>query len=643
LRDIPKPPMSLILPKLTKAKFFGYGPIFDTTIEVEIKNNLLILLGGNGLGKTTLLQSIIYAFGGPLDNKIEVFPEKRWTKKYFVDRFDKPDGAFVEIEFKLKNDTIRIKRGFQSDRLMNFSLNGKENNDFKSDAESSFETYLKSNCNYDSLTSFRFLIHKLCFLSESRENLVWDRDLQTRILMLIFSDSIAEDNFRIKNDQLQKIDSKIRHLRVDINKIQDKLTSFKNGKKKSPKGSQVNKVDKSETEISDVKNKYLKLIDSRLDLQRKDRQLTNELSILNSEIEDIQEKITQSEQQFIYKQITNFESQESRLAIHKLIHKKLCPACGTENQKLFEKAKEFLAKESCPLCGNSNETHIKNIAPGLEAEMSEKLKSKIIIESSLLETQNILNELLETESAMQFQLNKFMLETPQVVFVKDFYKATATKADLQKTLISLKKQQANYQINFEILKTDLEKEYDSFRQKNNQRITQLSNLYKDYASEFLGIPCDLIPVDNKKDFLDLKLFVPRFSDKTRNTPESCSEAQRFFLDIAFRMSLIEIACNLAQSSATFICETPESALDISFRNNVSDMFWLFIRKKYTVVLSSNIQPEGIAESLVFHIPKEKRPSTVLNFLKIGKLSKVQESQIGNLNKIVKKLLTQTAK
>jgi len=631
--------MSVILPKVTKAKLYGYNPIFENTIEIEIKNGLLILLGGNGLGKTTLLQSLIYGLAGPLDSKLEIVPEKRWNKNYFTQRLTSPDTAFIEIEFKLNQDIIQIKRGFQSEKLLEFFLN-KKDQATDIDPESAFENYLTNYCNYDSLISFRFLIHKLCYLSEHRENLVWDRDIQTRILMLIFSDSIVENSFRGKNDQLQKLDSKIRHLKVDINKLTERLNSDTTKKQKPNSQTKKITVDKTGDDISELKQEYLQLINKRFDLQKNIRITTYKLSNLNSEIEDIQDKITQNEQQFLYKQITNFESEEAKLAIHKIIHYKLCPACGSFNQELYAKAIQFLRNEACPICGTENEDGIKKMSPGLEAELSEKIESKISYESQILAFESELTEISTAENNIQFNINKYMLDTPTVVFVKNYNVTKTNKEELQQALKNLNRQKTDFQIQFDKLKSELESEYETFRIKNNERINQLGQSYEKYSTEFLGMQCSLISIDNTRDFVELKLFVPSFNNIVRNSPESCSEAQRFFLDIAFRMSLIEMVCSLTQTNATFLCETPESALDISYRNNVSDMFQMFLKKKNTIILSSNIQPEGIAGSMLYHIPKDKRQSAIVNFLKIGKLSSVQQNQIEDLNSIVNGFLNQ---
>ena len=83
-----------------------------------------------------------------------------------------------------------------------------------------------------------------------------------------------------------------------------------------------------------------------------------------------------------------------------------------------------------------------------------------------------------------------------------------------------------------------------------------------------------------------------FADEERKSPETCSESERFFLDIAFRMALLELAGELSDSSSTFICETPETALDLAYTKNVSEMFSRFAKHGFALVLSANIQLGG---------------------------------------------------
>ena len=76
-----KPP---IIPRLVRAKLCDYNPLFRDTIEFAINHNQFLILGGNGLGKTTILQSIIYCIAGEADSDIEKEKSNRWGRHPFI-------------------------------------------------------------------------------------------------------------------------------------------------------------------------------------------------------------------------------------------------------------------------------------------------------------------------------------------------------------------------------------------------------------------------------------------------------------------------------------------------------------------------------------------------------------------------------
>jgi hypothetical protein len=174
------------------------------------------------------------------------------------------------------------------------------------------------------------------------------------------------------------------------------------------------------------------------------------------------------------------------------------------------------------------------------------------------------------------------------------------------------------------------------------RSNELSRLYTDYATEFLGLHCDLVESASSDNFLNLHLFVPRFEDVARDTPEACSEAQRFFLDIAFRMALIDLSCRLSKHTSSFLCETPESALDLSYVDNVLRMFVRFAAQHHTILLTANVQRQGIAELLLVRMPVRQRPKRLLNLFAVGRLSLVQQTNRRKIDTALRAILKRKA-
>src|SRR5690606_17617627 len=63
-----------------------------------------------------------------------------------------------------------------------------------------------------------------------------------------------------------------------------------------------------------------------------------------------------------------------------------------------------------------------------------------------------------------------------------------------------------------------------------------------------------------------------------------SESQRYFIDIALRMALIELCSN----SATLLIDTPEGSLDIAYESRAGKMFADFSNSSRKIIMTVNI-------------------------------------------------------
>ncbi len=631
------------LPRITKVELVGYQPLFNETIPIEISYNSFLILGGNGLGKTTILQSIIYCIAGEPDLEIEPTKGKRWGYRYFHGRIAKPENAYVEVEFRLNDHEIRLKRGFKSNRLLAFTLN----NDVTfahPNAEKNFELFLKETVGYRAMCDFRLIVHKLCYLPEDRPNLVWDSETQIRLLMLLFSDIIDEAEFRNKRKSLKNLDSEIRHLHVDINKIKDELSTReeKDADRTDIKGIIIEDTAEKNgiKTLEDIKYQTIEqlniIANKKVPLQESARRIKKRLSVLTSQIEDLQNQLFMSEEKIIIEQLIQFESREVELAIHKLIHRRICPACGTKAEGFGQAAQELLKKNRCPLCGVEHIYSNMTNFPLLDAQLSEKIREKLSLEQEFMETEKKLDLLINQEQDLQFQYDNIKVEQP--IVIPDDTTEPEEQENLNTKLKQKEREYQNKQRSFEILRAELEKKYDEFILISNERITRLGELYKNYASSFLGIPCELDTKEADIQFLSLNLYVPKFDDQLRPDPDSCSEAQRFFLDIAFRMAMIDLSKELSQSDGSFICETPESALDITYVDNVASMFKMFSKEGHSLITTGNLQPGGLAGPILADESKEVRRQSILNLVQYGRLSTVQKNNIEDLRKEFENIL-----
>src|ERR1035441_4665251 len=91
------------LPLITGFRVTGFVPIYSSEIALDMEDGPYVILGGNGLGKTTLMQAVVYALAGGLDEKTEEIKALRWSSKYFSGRLNpnQIENAQVEVDFKL--------------------------------------------------------------------------------------------------------------------------------------------------------------------------------------------------------------------------------------------------------------------------------------------------------------------------------------------------------------------------------------------------------------------------------------------------------------------------------------------------------------------------------------------------------------
>jgi len=266
--------------------------------------------------------------------------------------------------------------------------------------------------------------------------------------------------------------------------------------------------------------------------------------------------------------------------------------------------------------------------------LAERLRAQAQLEDSYTAAANRVEHIAHEERALQTLVSEKRIRMPAVPKVEMPEHDTV---GLREYKSKLEAQEADLIGEIDQLKRDLDDQYAAFLSDVGARLNRLRELYTNYASAFLGIPCTLSEISAGDRFLNLKLFVPEFNGKVRDTEESCSEAQRFFLDIAFRMSLIDLATQITDTSATFICETPESALDLSYIDNVVDMFSRFARHAHTLLLTTNVQKQGLAAHLLTTVDDD-RAARIVNLLEVGQLSSVQQSHRKELTAVVKQMV-----
>ena len=134
-------------------------------------------------------------------------------------------------------------------------------------------------------------------------------------------------------------------------------------------------------------------------------------------------------------------------------------------------------------------------------------------------------------------------------------------------------------------------------------------LFIQYALSFYGnestinLKLPLSDVGQVEDDNILKDLMINFvlNDKVRNDYYMLSESQRIFTDFAFRFSILT---NYHKQSF-FICETPDSTLDMFHEENAVNTFKDYINKGNSLIITANARKSNLIFNLYKSFPKNE--------------------------------------
>lgn len=635
--------MKVYLPIIKAVRLNGMQPVFKQNIDRAFRSGVNIVLGGNGLGKTTTMQAIAFALTGGASKDTEPDKSFRWDHRWFFGRVreDLRRASSVEIDIALGSSTVTLRRHFDSSRLDGVRIGEAHWVDGKLEASDAFLAVLRK-AGYRTYEDFSFLLLRLLYLSEDRRLVAWDADAQARILMLLNPDIVDEGAFRKARADLTFADTRRRHAHVAVVKLHDKL------EKTSTEGEFKGKIHTPPTTTSNTqegsKREELKrnLQDmERLQVRRRpmEEEYSHHVRALDdrsAEIESLREQIDEAEVAVVQATLKKAGAAKS-LPISKLLEFGICPSCGTSQPALQLIAQKHHAKDACVLCGSLEAIHEDVTLSALQSQLAEKLKAQTEINRSRRRMASRLDSLRREETQLFIRASEIRRELELVTPNSDgvlrvLISPSSDPDELRNTLQEQKQVEANLLVDVEEHQIQVKRTYQSFLQGVSDRLEYLQDLYSKYATHFLGLKCELIHRDTPNRLFMLHRLVPKFNNVVRETPESCSEAQQFFLDIAFRMAVIDLAQQLSGSAGSFLCETPENALDFSYIDNVSEMFTAFAKQGHSVILTANIQREGLARQLMAGWPKPEDSQRVMQLLDLGQLSEVQKQKEGELRK-----------
>ena len=634
------------LPTLKKIKIVNYS-LYSEDIDYDFIEGLNLIVGGNGVGKTTFINILKYALIGLYKKQLDVKNykgEKRLTREsyknsdsFFRNRtklVDSDKKGFVELHFMINETLFVVKRSLYEAKILKVNVikNGrrtivdgepinqdsyKDYNDAeknKNNLQYNYEVLVSKEANLSDFDDFIFFVNQILFFGESRENVLWNEDVQDRLMNAFFNDPKYEKQRKNFEFEAKYQDSLARHRQEEIKAIRRVIKQINEGN--------LDNTDIRKLKILDEIDSLEKKQDS---VERKQAEIEKETKSYYKRTADLSTALNQKEKEK--------EKYNSKCANR--LWKDLNP-----KYEIFKKQYEF--NRVCPFCNSdlsvknvktsSDECffcHTKIVGISDENEKISNLKreiSNLISERTKYERLIIENEKNLKKLDSEYRNLKIKLFDKKTILRslksnennnsnQDFsYQIMMNRID------QLNKEKEEHQDKSEeLLKkaSEIAKRIENSLQKNTRNI---SNVFSDFAEAFMKLPCwlTLESVKDKKvrDRM-IKLFFPVIDNVARYDEEELSESQRFFVDYSFRMSVLKF---FYTTGSFYICETPDGSLDVSYEENAADIFVKYISSPNVLVMTTNLNNTSFIKTILGKTQNKK----ILNLFKIGKVSEVQK-------------------
>lgn len=568
-------------------------------IDIEIDKDVFCLAGANGLGKSTFITILNYALTGIVKNptsdfssfkSIDGFYSKSlsFAKDFFDGRIseDDMDISEVKVTFKIGAHEYTICRGFFDPEELRFfrKVSKGVENTFSEDITDRDRNvlYQKEFAKDVGLTDFAqyvFLQLYVFTFDETHQLLFWNDTAMERVLHLFFGvDPIKAQ----KADQLRKVwnkyDSNARNIQYQISNTRNDLKIVQKSLQPSAAG------EEEDTSIQEIHRNLIekgdKLMEELQEVAANIKETNLIISDLSLQSSNLRSQYTTVFNQTLTEQTPIQNDPEILLLLNEL------------KTKIFTEQDYKITLDRLVV-------YIKSLKPSGEDPVGDDNQFVVLeaIDHKLREISDLIRQnqhkkdrYIDSEQTKTNELNMLKIEIDQI------------ESDNQKLINSIiSGQESGINAVVKNLESQIERlgqnKEEAYRKRNEARDLlkpledELSNGYftaeekfipsfNQFASSFLGLMTQIqLTIGSKATKLSLNI-----SDATRSKAYQLSESQRYFVDIALRMALID----LSTESATLLIDTPEGSLDIAYESRAGQMFADFAKKPNRIIMTANI-------------------------------------------------------
>ncbi len=580
----------ITLPILHSLDVDGYGmyPGSESRegLHIDFLPGLTLVLGANGLGKSTLVTILYRLLTGPFDipalvsrsqlgnASIDARVLTGRNRRVLSERVsDQAVNAIATIDFSLDGTRVIVSRHLSNLSLTGLSVAG---NTLEA-AEETYQTQIRTLAGTQKFGDWILLLQYLVFYFERRRSLIWDPSAQRQLLRIMCLGMDVGQDWAEREREILELDTDMRNLRAVTNRERSNLQN-------------ESALEAGEAETRTAIHEFIArcedigpLLDQAVEaLEGYDTAYEHaRLRALTSEHrrESQYRELEHAQLSAIMSHMPS-ASDTVKYILTQLMSNKRCLVCGSHAPEIAESMGEQITQGQCVICRSSIESddidegvpavvpNIELLVQAFEAADSELHGARSALsaarnerEESLVRARELRRELEDIGSSIESLYGRLPAESEEL---------EERRLELRRLAARVTSMEADL-----VLKRD---EFEQIVEAGNRTIAARANeiraAFEHYAAQFLFEECNLswAPVATQLGQSGQRFEFPAFgldlggSDFTaavrRTGPNDVSESQREFIDLAFRMALAEVAADGAVSS--LIIDAPESSLDAIF-------------------------------------------------------------------------------
>ena len=564
-------------------------------IRKEFEQGLTLIAGINGLGKTTLLNTILRAFTGPFDLHGDGIPSemgitipqkpvelRKKALAYFKQRVaDGARDARVHLTACFDQREITIIRRMDNLSLIEYQIDGKRcsGTDKLAVEEEKYQHTLAKLMGLSSFVDVLLILHHVVFFQEDRPGALWNTNTQRHILRALFLEK--DDASRVANLErlVQSADSQVRNIHTRITATEKELSKALQAEAGVETVSARLEAEHRLLDADLEEKNRLEELHADLQEERRTIRLEHEKAkIVHEEAAGGVERLKYSALATLYPDM----NEASRLVIARILTEDKCLVCDAKARRKRKELESLLEKGICPACGTPPEEQ-ENVAGKYEFEHArlnlarEKLHVARIEEDLKRDqlaqiTQNYddtVSRLAALERSIRDRRERNKLLRAQLP-------SSVTSTEIEHALRTLRRQhkesKSTLAIHVHHLSDLLEKKEKVIKSQSNVVAKNFSELAEKLLAETAKLAeVNLSPRYTQAGGAEAGKFLqfPAYHAEMiaanrpgfvrRSDPSDVSESQLELIDLVFRLALVRAATPC--SAATFVMETPEASLD----------------------------------------------------------------------------------